>query len=62
MTRILLFMIFVYRLQKDKTKEKEQDVTEIRKHLDLILAPQAPQRQQIMDKVEQVAPKKMEVE
>lgn len=50
------------RLVKDRVKEKEEQLREVHKNIDLLMAPAAPQRKVEMERLELLAPKKMEVD
>lgn len=50
------------RLTANKAAEKERDIVQIQKNIDLVLAPTAPQRKVIMEKVEAQTQRKMDVD
>lgn len=50
------------RLTADKASEKERNIVEIQKNIDLVLSPNAPERQAIMATVSQSEQQAMETE
>ncbi len=50
------------RLTKDKHKETEENLREVQKNIDLVMAPAAPIRKAAMEKIEAAVPKRMEMD